>query len=279
MRSVDHRERELNDACARWDALGRPRPDVALVAGSGLAIDLGAPVAGPEPLADWAPFTVHAVAGHDLSLELLAPAAGRHVLYFRGRLHTYQGYDAAEVAFQARLAALLGARVLVLTNAAGGIRAEWPAGTLVAIRDHLNLTGRNPLRGEPPPSWGPRFPDMARAYDPDLVALAGRHAAALGFALETGVYAGLHGPSYETPAEVRMLRTLGADLAGMSTVLEVIAARHLGARCLALSLVTNPASGVAAEALDHDDVLRAGRAAGSRITALLGALLADPALA
>lgn len=278
MRAVSHWARELEAACERWLASGRPRPDVAVVAGSGLSITLGEPLAGPEPFADWAPFPVRAIAGHDHSIELLAPREGRHVLYFRGRIHSYQGYDAADVAFQARFAARLGARVLVLTNAAGGIRPEWPAGTLVAIRDHLNLTGLNPLRGEPPESWGPRFPDLARAYAPELVALARRHAEALGIPLETGVYAGLAGPSYETPAEVRMLRTLGADLAGMSTVLEVIAARHLGVRCLALSLVANPAAGVTDAPLDHDDVLRAGRAAAERVTALLAAVLADPEL-
>jgi purine-nucleoside phosphorylase len=278
MRAVSHRERELEAACERWLARGRPRPDIALVAGSGLSIALGEPVAGPEPFADWAPFPVRSIAGHDHALELFSPTAGRHVLYFRGRVHAYQGYAAADVAFQVRFAALLGARVLVLTNAAGGVRTDWSAGKLVAIRDHLNLTGLNPLSGEPPASWGPRFPDMAHAYDPALVALARRHAEALGFALDTGVYAGLAGPSYETPAEVRMLRTLGADLAGMSTVLEVIAARHLGLRCLALSLVTNPAAGVDAEPLDHEDVLRAGRTAAARVAALLAALLADPEL-
>jgi purine-nucleoside phosphorylase len=275
---MDHLERELAAACERWRELGRPAPSVALVAGSGLAIDLGTPVAGPEPLADWLPFPVQSVLGHAHSLELLEPVAGRHVLYFRGRLHGYQGYDAAQVVFSIRMAALLGARTLVMTNASGGVRPEWPAGTLVAIADHLNLCGANPLRGEPPAAWGPRFPDLAQAYDRRLIELARGHSERLGFGLAEGVYAGLAGPSYETPAEVRMLRAMGADLAGMSTVLEVIAARHLGLRCLALSLVSNPASGVAGGALDHEDVLAAGRAAGERVAALLGALLADPAL-
>lgn len=275
---MNHWSRELDAACERWLALGRPRPDVALVAGSGLSIALGEPVAGPEPLAGWLPFPVGAVAGHDHSLELLAPAPGRHALYFRGRLHSYQGYDAAQVAFPVRFAARLGARVLVMTNAAGGVRPEWPAGTLAAVTDHLNLSGLNPLRGEPPVDWGPRFPDMVGAYDPDLIARARRHAAAAGFELADGVYAGLAGPSYETPAEIRMLRTMGADLAGMSTVLEVIAARHLGMRCLVISLVTNPGAGVAAAPLDHEEVLAAGRAAAGRVAALLGALLADPEL-
>lgn len=275
---MNHWVNELEAARARWFSLGRPRPDVALVAGSGLSIALGESLFASERFADWAPFEIRSVAGHDHSLELFAPTADRHVLYFRGRIHSYQGYAAGDVAFQARLAALLGARILILTNAAGGISPRWPAGTLVAIRDHLNLSGLNPLRGELPEGWGPRFPDMSGAYDPQLVALAQHHAANLGIELETGIYAGLAGPSYETPAEVRMLRILGADLVGMSTVLEVIAAHHLGLRCLALSLVANPAAGVVDERLEHDDVLVAGRRAADRIAALLGAMLADPDL-
>ena len=269
---------ELAAAGDRWRAAGRPSPDVVLVAGSGLSLTLGAPVAGPEPLGDWLPFPVESVAGHDHALELLEPLPGRFVLYYRGRLHSYQGYEAAQVVFPVRFGALLGARALVMTNAAGGIRADWPAGTLAVLTDQLNLTGLNPLRGHPPAAWGPRFPDMGAAYDPALRARARRHAERLGFALPEGVYAGLAGPSYETPAEIRMLRAMGADLAGMSTVLEVIAARHLGLRCLVLSLVSNPAAGVTGLPLDHEEVLAAGREAAGRVGSLLGALLSDPAL-
>jgi purine-nucleoside phosphorylase len=276
---VDHRAAELAAAAERWKALGRPAPAVALVAGSGLAVDLGAPNAGPDPLADWLPFQVRSVAGHGHEVELLEPVPGRHVLYFRGRIHGYQGYSPAEVVFPIRLAARLGARVLIMTNAAGGVRADWPAGTLAAVSDQLNLTGANPLAGDPPADWGPRFPDMLDAYDPALRALAHEHAAALGFELAEGVYAGLPGPSYETPAEVRMLRAMGADLVGMSTVLEVIAARHLAMRCLVLSLVANPGAGVTPTPLTHEEVLDAGRAAAARVRALLGAVLADPRLA
>jgi len=272
---------ELEAARARWLQSGRPRPDVALVAGSGLASELGAPIeriAGPEPLADWLPFPVRSIAGHEHALELLRVGEGRHVLYYRGRLHSYQGYDAAQVVFPIRLAARLGASVLVMTNAAGGVRPEWGVGTLVAVADHLNLTGLNPLRGEPPEEWGQRFPDMLGAYDPGLRNLAHDLARQLGFALESGVYAGLAGPSYETAAEIRMLRTLGADLVGMSTVLEVIAARHMGLRSLVLSLVSNPAAGVTDSTLDHADVLRVGREAAGRVAALLRALLSAHAL-
>lgn len=275
---MDHREKEIEAAVSRWRGSGRPAPAAVLVAGSGLAVDLGAPLAGPEPLADWLPFEVRAVPGHRHELELLEPAPGRPVLYFRGRLHAYQGYEPAEVVYPVRLAARLGARVLVMTNAAGGIRPEWPAGTLALVSDQLNLTGRSPLAGEPPAEWGPRFPDLVGAYDPALRRLAREHASALGFELAEGVYAGLPGPAYETPAEVRMLRTLGADLVGMSTVHEVVAARHLGLRCLVVSLVANPAAGASAPPLTHEEVLGAGRAAAGRVRALLSALLADPRL-
>lgn len=275
---MHHWQEELAHAVARWRDLGRPAPDVALVAGSGLSVDLGSPIAGPEPLAQWLPFPVHSVAGHRHEIELLEVANGRRVLYFRGRIHGYQGYSPAQVVFPVRFAALLGAKVLVMTNAAGGVRPEWPAGTLAAVSDQLNLTGGNPLAGDPPAAWGARFPDMLDAYAPSLRELARRHARELGFDLAEGVYAGLNGPSYETPAEVRMLRTLGADLVGMSTVHEVIAARHLGLRCLVLSLVANPGAGVTDAPLHHEEVLEAGRAAATRVRALIAALLADPDL-
>lgn len=273
-----HWQSELEAAAARWREAGRPIPDVALVAGSGLSVDVGRSVTGREPLSDWLPFPVHAVAGHRHEVELLDAGNGRHVLYFRGRIHGYQGYTPAEVVFPVRFAALLGARVLVMTNAAGGVRPEWPAGTLVAVSDQLNLTGANPLSGEPPATWGARFPDMVDAYAPRLRQLAKRIATDHGYALPEGVYAGLNGPSYETPAEVRMLATLGADLVGMSTVHEVIAARHMGLECFVLSLVANPGAGVTDAPLTHEEVLEAGAAAATRVRALLEALLAEPAL-
>jgi len=269
---------ELEHATARWRGLGRPAPDVALVAGSGLSVDLGVPIAGPEPLADWLPFPVRPVPGHRHEIELLELASGRRILYFRGRIHGYQGYAPGDVVFPIRFAALLGAKVLVMTNAAGGVRPEWPAGTLATVSDQLNLTGSNPLFGDPPAAWGSRFPDMLDAYDPMLRGRAKSLARELGLALAEGVYAGLNGPSYETPAEVRMLRTLGADLVGMSTVHEIIAARHLGLKCLVLSLVANPAAGVSGAPLHHEEVLAAGRAAAAQVKALLAALLADPGL-
>lgn len=275
---MDHRAEAVAAAVERWRQRGRPAPDVLVVAGSGLSVSLGRPIVPAEPLSEWLPFPVRTVAGHQHEIEMVEPLPGRCVLYQRGRIHGYQGYEPAEVAFPVRFAALLGARLLVMTNAAGGVRPEWPAGTLVAVSDQLNLTGRTPLHGEPPESWGPRFPDMVDAYEPSLRALAREHAGRLGFDLPEGVYAGLPGPAYETPAEVRMLRTLGADLVGMSTVHEVIAARHLGMKCLVVSLVANPGAGVTGESLSHEEVLEAGRAAAGRIRALLAALLSDPRL-
>jgi purine-nucleoside phosphorylase len=268
----------LQAGVERWRRLGWPAPDVAIVSGSGLAVDLGSPLAPPVTLQDLLPFPIHAVVGHPLAVEALAPAPGRTALYFRGRLHSYQGYDAHQTVFPVRLARLLGARVLVMTNAVGGIRTDLSPGDLVAISDQLNLIGMSPLRGELPAEWGPRFPNMVDAFDPALRALAKAVAKGLGIPLGEGVYAGLPGPAYETPAEVRMLRTLGADLTGMSTALEVIAARQMGMRCLSISLVSNAAAGVTGEPLDHEEVLAAGRAAAGRVQRLLTALLAEPRL-
>ena len=271
-------ERALDEAVAAWDGRGWPRPEVVVVSGSGLGVDLYPPLHGPAPLADLLPFPVHPIVGHAHRVELLLPRGGRPVLYYRGRLHGYQGYEPAQAVFPVRLAALLGAKALVMTNAAGGLDPRVPAGSLVAVADHLNLTGLTPLRGTLPDAWGPRFPDMSEAYDRRLRRLARERAEALGIDLGEGVYAGVAGPSYETPAEVRMLRTLGADLVGMSTVLEVIAARHMGLSCLVLSLVANLAAGVVDEPLAHDEVVAAGAAAGEKLEALLRALLEDDRL-
>jgi purine-nucleoside phosphorylase len=282
MAGADEVERALDDAVAAWERRGWPRPRLLLVSGSGLAVDLHPPTHGPEPLASFLPFPVHPVEGHPHRLEMLLPRPDLPVLYLRGRLHGYQGYEPAEAVFPVRLAALLGAGTLVMTNAAGGLAPELPAGRLALVCDHLNLTGANPLRGTLPAAWGPRFPDLGEAYDPRLRRLAAGHAAALGIPLAEGVYAGLAGPSYETPAELRMLHRLGADLVGMSTVLEVIAARHMGLACLVLSLVANaaPGEGDAGESgpVTHEGVLAAGAAAAADLVRLLRAILEDPAL-
>lgn len=270
----------LEEGMARYDALGWPRPAVLLVSGSGMAVELPGAAADAVPLAHLLPFPIEAVPGHPLDLVPLQPGGGAGpVLYQRGRLHSYQGHSAAETVFLVRLARLLGATTLVMTNAAGGLDPALSPGDLVLVEDHVNLTGLNPLRGRPPAAWGPRFPDMNTAYDPALRELARETAAGLGIALGAGVYAAVPGPSYETPAEVRMLRTLGAHLVGMSTVLEVIAARHMGMRALVLSLVANAAAGVTDRPLDHEEVLAAGAQAADKVRRLLSALIADPRLA
>jgi purine-nucleoside phosphorylase len=277
-------ERALDDAVTAWDRRGWPRPAAVVVSGSGLGVDLYPPTHGPEPLAGLLPFPVHGIVGHPHRVEVLLPPSGgpdrtdRPVLYYRGRLHCYQGYTPGQAAFPIRLGALLGARTLVMTNAAGGLDPEVPAGSLVAVSDHLNLTGLSPLKGTLPEAWGPRFPDMTEAYDRGLRGLAREHAAGLGVALGEGVYAGVPGPSYETPAEVRMLAMMGASLVGMSTVLEVIAARHMGLRCLVLSLVANLGAGVVDDPLDHEEVVAAGAAASEKLIALLKAVLEDDRL-
>jgi purine-nucleoside phosphorylase len=193
---------------------------------------------------------------------------GVPVILQRGRLHLYEGHDPATVVFPVRLMAGLGIEALILTNAAGGIRPAMRPPALMLITDHLNLTGRSPLVG-PVPDGEQRFPDMSAAYDPALRALARAAAGAAGVTLHEGVYAGLLGPSFETPAEIRMLATLGADAVGMSTVLEVIAARARGLRVLGVSTITNPAAGITDRPLDHGEVLEAGRAVARDLEALV----------
>jgi len=275
---IDDLTQPLKEAVERWDGLGWVRPAVALVSGSGLGVDLGERAHGPIGLDYFLPFPVHPVAGHAHEVEVLLPRPDRPVLYMRGRLHSYQGYSAHDTVFPVRLAALLGVKLLILTNATGGVNPSLAPGDLVLLRDQINLTGLNPLRGDLPPEWGPRFPDMSSAYDPAAAALVRTLAAELGIPLQEGVYAGLAGPSYETPAEVRMLAALGGDVTGMSTVLEVIAARHMGVRCLGLSLVSNAAAGVGSGPIDHAEVLATGRKAAETLARLLAALLAHPGL-
>ena len=256
---------------------GQREHDVAIVLGSGWApaadaLGQGQPAgraAIEVPLADLGGFPPPTVPGHSPVVRSMA-IGGRRVLVFLGRTHLYEGHPAGTVAHGVRTAVAAGCRVVVLTNAAGGIRAGYQVGQPVLIRDHLNLTARSPLTGPPPPDGYPsRFTDLTGLYSPRLRELA--HRADPGLA--EGVYAALPGPHYETPAEIAMLRGLGADLVGMSTVLEAIAARHLGAEVLAISLVTNLAAGLAPSGLDHQEVIEAGRAASAAMGSLLAAIL------
>lgn len=211
------------------------------------------------------------VAGH--AGELIVGRSGsKRVAVLSGRAHLYEGWTPQQVVFGVRVMGLLGVKALVLTNAAGGIRESFRPGMQVLLTDHINLQGVNPLTGPNDDSLGPRFPDMTEAYDRGLLDLARETARELGMNTGEGVYAAMLGPSFETPAEIRFLRAIGADLAGMSTVPEVIAARHMGMRVLAISTVTNMAAGMQAK-LSHEEVLETGRASAAELRRFLGAFL------
>lgn len=255
----------LEEAVATVRARAAFLPEVGVVLGSGLgrfAESLGGLV--KIPLSAVPHIRVPAVAGHEGSL-CFGDVGHTPVACLQGRVHLYEGHPVADVAFGCRLLAALGCRTVLLTNAAGGIREGFAPGMLMLIVDHLNLTGQNPLVG------GPAFVDLTHAYDPDVLDAARGAAKSAGVALSEGVYAGLLGPSYETPAEIRMLRTLGADAVGMSTVVETIALRALGVRVGAMSCITNLAAGLSDAALDHRDVQATARTAERAFQAVLGA--------
>ncbi len=245
------------------------RPAVGIVLGSGLgglADALTEPVAIPfAELPGWPPATAPGHAGR----LLLGRLEGVPVACLQGRFHLYEGHDPGLVVEPVLLMGRLGARIVVLTNAAGGVNPAFGPGTLMIIADHLNLTGRNPLVGPNADEVGPRFPDLSEAWSPRLRAALRAAGEAEGVALAEGVYAGLLGPTYETPAEVRMLRTLGADAVGMSTVLEAIAARWAGLEICGVSLVTNAAAGLTGAPLSHEEVLATGAEAGPRLARVL----------
>jgi purine-nucleoside phosphorylase len=250
---------------------GVPGFDAAVVLGSGwmAAADAIGAYEQEIALADLGGFEQPTVSGHAPAVRFLVKGDLR-VLLFLGRVHLYEGNSPATVVHGVRTAIAAGCQTVVLTNAAGGIRADYTVGQPVLVSDHLNLTGQSPLSGPPPPpGYASRFTDLTEAYSTRLRALAKEEDPTLA----EGVYAALPGPHYETPAEIRMLRGLGADLVGMSTALEAIAARHLGAEVLAISLVTNPAAGLAAEPLNHAEVLAAATSSAARIGGLLSALL------
>jgi purine-nucleoside phosphorylase len=238
--------------------------DVAVVLGSGWAPavdELGTPAA-VVPMADLPGFSAPTAAGHGGQV-LSVPIGTNRVLVLVGRIHAYEGHDLASVVHPVRTACAAGVETVVLTNAAGGLRPDYAVGQPVLISDHLNLTARSPLVGA-------QFVDLVDAYSPELRELARQ----VDPTLAEGVYAGLPGPHYETPAEIRMLRTLGADLVGMSTVHETIAARAEGAAVLAVSLVTNLAAGMTGAPLSHDEVLAAGRDSAATMGRLLSAVIA-----
>lgn len=249
---------------------------VAIVLGSGLSGHASAlPNAISLPYEEIPGFPVPKVEGHSGTLVSAAFDEGG-ILAFAGRVHTYEGWDMADVVFGVRTAMLAGCHTVVLTNAAGGCGDGLEPGDLVVIRDHLNLTARNPLAGPNDDRLGPRFPDMSDVYTAELRGVAREVAARVDVAVKEGVYAWFLGPSYETPAEVQMAKRLGADLVGMSTVPEAIAVRHMGGRVVGISLVTNLAAGISPVPLSHEEVTETAAAARGRFTALVDALL--PAL-
>jgi purine-nucleoside phosphorylase len=260
-------------------------PAIGIILGSGLG-NFATQVQNPTriPYAEIPHFPSSTVEGHSGHL-VLGAIAGVPVAVMQGRVHAYEGYPLSEVTFPTRVLGLLGCKTLIVTNAAGGINTSYRQGALVAISDHINLTGANAALGPNEPRFaaipgaGQRFFDMSAAYSPRLRALAIEEAARQGFQLPEGVYLAVLGPSFETPAEIRAFRTLGADLVGMSTVHETIVARHMGLEVLGISLVTNMAAGVIpagqqiAETIHHEDVLEVGRRAEKQFTSLLAALI------
>jgi purine-nucleoside phosphorylase len=251
------------------------RPKISVVLGSGLG-------SFAERLADATKIAYEKIPGFPRATaighagKLIIGKLGKvPVAVMQGRVHLYEGHSARDVAFPMRVLRRMGIRSVILTNAAGGIGEGLKPGALVLIRDHINLQGANPLMGANDEKWGPRFPDMTYAYAEKYREIAKREARKLGLELQEGVYAALAGPSYETPAEIRYLKAIGADLVGMSTVAETIAARHAGMNVLGISCVTNMAAGLGGKALDHAEVLATGQRVQEELGALLSAVIPE----
>ncbi len=263
--------RAVKYIAARWPA----RPRVGIVVGSGLGeVARGLSRARTIPLASIPGFPRPSVAGHGGELHLgfwgEAPVA-----VLAGRVHLYEGYGPGEVVFPVRVLGLAGIRSFTATCAAGGIAPRATPGSLMVFSDHLNFQGANPLAGIQDEGWGERFVDMTQAYDPGLRHCTLKAARAMRLKCLEGVYASLLGPTYETPAEIRALRTLGADAVGMSTVPEIIAARQMGVRALAVAIITNRAAGLSRTPLSHQEVLQTGQAASRDLARLLDAIMPD----
>ena len=253
---------------------GRDAPKVGLILGSGLgsfadgfedpiAIDYG----------ELPGFPRSHVIGHKGRL-VVGARNGAPCIAMQGRVHMYEGHSAQAVSFPARVLVALGAKVIIVTNAAGGLNPTWPAGTLMLIRDHIDMLRDQALRGPNDDRLGPRFPDMTTAYAPELRELVRATAKSKGIALHEGVYVAMPGPCYETPAEVKMLQSIGADATGMSTVPEVVVARHMGARVIGISCITNQAAGISGHALSHEEVTETATRVRSTFEGLLDGILA-----
>jgi purine-nucleoside phosphorylase len=263
----------MHDAISSLRARTALAPKIAVVLGSGLgdfAKELSDAVSIPYgEIPGWPPSTA---IGHAGKL-VLGQIEGVDVAVMAGRNHLYEGYSAAQVTYGVRVLHGIGVRSLVLTNAAGGINTGYSQGALVLLSDHINLQGVNPLIGPNDEKLGPRFPDMSEAYSKEYRAIAQQVAGAMGVTLAEGVYAALLGPNYETPAEIRYLKAIGADLVGMSTVPETIVANYLGMRVLAISCVTNMAAGILPQKINHEEVLEIGRQVRGTLVQLLKGVL------
>jgi len=263
----------MPDAVSYIRSKTRLGPRVAVVLGSGLGAFADELAERVEiPYAEIPRWPASTAVGHAGKLAI-GRLDGLAVAVMAGRSHLYEGYSAAQVTTGVRVLRELGVESIVFTNAAGGINLSYSQGALVLISDHINLQGANPLIGPNDDSVGPRFPDMSEAYSKEYREIAHRVAAELGFSMSEGVYAALSGPNYETPAEIRYLRAIGADLVGMSTVPEAIVANYLGMRVLAISCVTNMAAGVLPQKINHEEVLEVGRQVRDRLVRFLKAVL------
>lgn len=257
----------------------RPRlaaaPSIALVLGSGLASIAGSLTDRQStPYSEIPHWPAGSVSGHNGEL-LSGKLAQTPTILLSGRVHLYEGYSPSEVVFGVRVLAALGVKTLILTNAAGGIRDGFDPGTLALITDHINLQSASPLIGVPLDNPSSRFVDLTEVYDGGLQQIAQKSAQTISLKLKQGVYAAVLGPQYETPAEVRFLRTIGADMVGMSTVMETIAARQLGMKVLAFSVITNQAAGLSGQQLSHEEVLATGAQAADNLTRLLAAIVEE----
>ncbi len=264
----------VNESAQAIKARVKELPRIGVVLGSGLgdfANSLAESLSLPyEDLPHW---PASKIIGHEGRL-VIGKARGRTIAALSGRSHAYEGHEPSTVAFAIRVLGVLGIKTVILTNAAGGVNTNFAQGALMVIDDHINLTGSNPLVGANDDRFGPRFPDMTEVYSPRLRLLADEVGRAAGHTLPHGVYAALLGPSYETPAEIRYLRTIGADAVGMSTVPEAIAARHMGMEVLGISCITNMAAGVLPKPLDHSEVMETARRVRGQFIALLEGIIA-----
>ena len=267
----------LDEAVVHIGSKTKLRPSIALVLGSGLGAFADSLAAATRiPYQEIPHFPVSTAIGHKGEL-VIGTSNGTPVAVLSGRVHRYEGYTQEQVVFPIRVLGRFGARIAILTNAAGSVNVNYHPGELMIIEDHINLTGENPLVGENPAALGERFFDMSDAYDVRLREIAEKACRKFGVTVRSGVYIGLLGPSYETPAEIKMARTLGADAVGMSTVPEVIAARHMKLRVLGISCITNTAAGVSKKPVDHKEVLEVGNRVKQALLDVLGSIVEQAA--